>query len=121
MQRAYQPVLIGADLDRTVFGRRGNQTGESPGVHVSPWVVNDQHRKIDDATYEVRLQGAGGKVVVGSGKAAAPLAEDFVTTLPELDCVSPQDLPPGDYELVLTLKEGRQTVSENSYEVVMTE
>lgn len=121
LQRAYQPVLIGADLNRVVFGRRGNRPDEPPGVHLVPWVVNDEHRKIEEVTYEVRLQGSGGVAVVGSGRVSAPLPADSVTELPEIDCHAPQELPPGRYELFLTLKEGNQTLSENSYEVTVTE
>jgi beta-mannosidase len=121
LQRAYQPVLVGADLDRVVFGRRGNRSDEPPGVHVSPWAVNDQHRIIEDVTYEARLQGPGGTAVIGTGRASAPLAADSVTTLPGVDCQAPPKLPPGRYDLVLTLKEGSRTLSENFYEVTVTD
>ncbi len=121
LQRAYQPILIGADLDRVVFGKRGNQPHESPGVHVSPWVVNDEHRKLDRVTYEVRLQGPGGKALVGTVKVQTSLAADSVTALPEVDCQTPRELSPGGYELVLTLKQDDQTLSENSYAVTVSE
>lgn len=121
LKRAYQPILIGADLDRVVFGRRGNQPGESPGIHVSPWVVNDEHRKIDNVTYEVRVQGPGGKALVGAVRAQSAVAADSVEALPEVDCQVPRELPSGSYKLVLTLKQGNQTLSENSYEVTVAE
>jgi len=124
LQRAYQPVLVGADLDRTVFGRRGDRPEEKPGLHISPWVVNDEHRKIENVTYEVYLEGQSGRTgrtLVGSVKTPSALPSDSVTPLPGIDCPTPPDLPPGRYELVLTLKEGSKALSENSYEVTVAE
>jgi len=121
LQRAYQPVLIGADLDRTVFGRRGDQPDEPPSVHLSPWVVNDEHRRIDNVSYEVYLEGHSEKTLIGSVDTPSALPADSVATLPEVDCPTPPGLQTGSYELVLILKEGKETLSENSYAVTAVE
>ncbi|HET7841093.1 MAG TPA: glycoside hydrolase family 2 TIM barrel-domain containing protein, partial [Terriglobia bacterium] len=121
LQRAYQPVLVGADLDRTVFGRRGNQPDEQPGVGVSPWVVNDEHRTIENVTYEVWLRGPKGETKLATGEKHVTLAADSVADLPWIGCRAPQDLPAGDYQLVLVLKQGEQKLSENSYSVSVAE
>ena len=131
LARAYQPVLIGADLDRVVFGRRGDRPGEHPGVHINPWVVNDEHRKIDHVTYEVYLQGQAsgtegggtraGRTLIGSSKTASDVPPDSVMAFPGVDCQAPRELPPGRYELVLTLKRGGEKLSENSYNVTIVE
>ncbi len=121
LQRAYQPILIGADLDRVVFGRRGNQPGELPGVGVSSWVVNDEHRTIEDVSYEVWLRGSKGETKLAASEKKVTLAPDSVADLPWIGCEAPQDLPAGDYELVLILKQGNQKLSENTYPVAIAE
>jgi beta-mannosidase len=121
LQRAYQPVLIGADLGRAVFGSRGNQPGDQPTVDVNPWVVNDEHRKIEDVTYEVRLRGPAGEMLVAASDARVTLPADSVAELPGIECRAPRELPAGDYELVLILKQGSQRLSENTYPVAIAE
>jgi len=54
-------------------------------------------------------------------KTPAALPADAVAALPEVDCQAPLGLRPGTYELFLTLKEGNETLSENSYEVTVAE
>lgn len=121
LQRAYQPVLIGADLDRTRWSKGKGADGGAPGVGVDVWVVNDEHRILEGLTYEARLRGQGNEVRVATGKAQASVAADAVANLPGLWCHPPADLAPGDYELVLTLKQGERTLSENSYPVTVVE
>lgn len=121
LQRAYQPVLISADLGRAVFGRRGNQPGDQPTVDVNPWVVNDEHRKIEDVTYEVRLRGPAGEMLVAASDARVTLPADSVAELPGIECRAPRELPAGDYELVLILKQGSRSLSENTYPVAVAE
>jgi len=41
--------------------------------------------------------------------------------LPSLNCAPPADLQPGSYQLVLTLKQGDQVLSENTYPVTVVE
>jgi hypothetical protein len=49
------------------------------------------------------------------------MAADSVADLPALRCTLPQDVVPGAYEIVLTLKEGEKVLSENAYPVTVVE
>jgi beta-mannosidase len=122
VQRAYQPVLIGGDLARTVWSQGNNGPHEdagNPSEYVGVWVVNDEHRAIKGATYEARLRGQGKSVLLASGRATGDMAADSVADLPALRCTLPQDVVPGAYEIVLTVKEGEKVLSENAYPVTV--
>jgi hypothetical protein len=134
--------LIATDLDKTVWSKGKNR--EAPvglGLALKVWVVNDEHRSIDGATYEARLrrQGTdmpgggpngvrpagtptqGSDVLVGSSKEPVSIAADTVQDLPELYCTLPDDTTPGAYELVLLLKQGDRLLSENVYPISVVE
>jgi beta-mannosidase len=124
LQRAFQPVLIGADLDRTIWSKGKNvhslsETGLA--VYLDMWVVNDEHRAIAGATYEGRLEGQGQDPSVCSSQKPVDISADSVMPLPSLTCAPPADLPPGSYQLALTLKQGDQVLSENTYPVTVVE
>ncbi|MBZ5562155.1 MAG: beta-galactosidase [Acidobacteriia bacterium] len=121
VKRAYQPVLIGGDLDRTVLslGRKGER--EATGFDVHVWVVNDEHHGFEGLTYEASLKGHGREISAGRHDSPVTVAADQVTGLPELSCNPPAGLAPGEYELVLTLRQGNRVVSENTYPVTVVE
>jgi len=123
IQRAYQPVLIGADLDRTIWskGKYIHHEG-STGISISldMWVANDEHRAITGATYGGRLRGQGKDMPACATQQPVDISPDSVMALPGLTC-APPDLPPGPYDVVLTLKQGDQTLSENTYAVTVVE
>jgi beta-mannosidase len=123
LQRAYQPVLIGADLAKTTWGKGKNLPEDAAGAGASArlWVVNDEHREIQGAICEARLRGQGRDVAVGTAKPKDAIPADSVMDFSRLAIHLPSDLPPGDYELVLTLKEGERILSENSYPVTLAE
>jgi len=123
LQRAYQPVLIGADLGTTVWGKGKNLPEDAVGTGAAArlWVVNDEHREIHGAICEARLRGQGGEVAVGTTKPENAIPADSVTDFSWLGFNLPADLAPGGYELVLTLKEGDRVLSENSYPVTVVE
>jgi beta-mannosidase len=124
LQRAYQPVLIGGDLDRPLWSKGKNIRHEDAvglGFGVGVWVVNDEHRAFEAVSYEARLRGQGREVPVGSGKTNAAIPPDAVTDLPDLYCTLPNDVAPGAYELVLVLKQGEKILSANVYRVTVVE
>lgn len=124
LQRAFQPVLIGADLDRTVWskGKYIHHEGSTGlGASLDMWVVNDEHRTIAGATYEAHLRGGGKDAVVCGASKPGNIGPDSVMSLPALTCAPPPDLPAGPYNLVLTLSQGSQILSENSYPVTVIE
>lgn len=119
LQIAYQPVLIGAEINRTIFSLGDNPSGHATGVRVSPWVVNDVHRMIEGATYHVSLRNENGSKAIASGGDAVKLPPDSVSQLPPLVCNPPKAARPGPYELVLTLRKDKEILSTNYYEVVV--
>ncbi len=121
VQRAYQRVLIGGDLDRAVMslGRKGER--EATGFDVHVWVVNDEHRTLEGLTYDARLKGHDREALVGSHGSPVSVASDQVADLPDLSCQPPADFAPGEYQLVLTLKQGDRVLSENTYPVTVVE
>jgi beta-mannosidase len=124
VQRAFQPMLIGADLDRTIWSKGKNvhnisETGLA--AYLDMWVVNDEHRAIVGATYEGHLKGQGQDSSVCAYQKPVDISADSVALLPSLTCAPPADLPPGSYQLVLTLKQGDQVLSENTYPVTVVE
>jgi beta-mannosidase len=118
LERAYQPVLIGADLDRTILSIGENPSGEPTGIRASPWVVNDRHEDIRAVTCEISLAGMGREFPLARGPAVM-LAQDSVTELPALDCAPPHEATPGAYELQLRLRQGGSLLSSNRYSVIV--
>lgn len=125
IQRAYQPVLIGADLDRMKWSEGKNMHHEGANglsISLGMWVVNDEHRAITGATYEARLRGQGKDTpVVCAGQTPVDISPDSAMALPGLTCAPPPDLPLGSYDVVLTLKQGEQILSENTYAISVVE
>jgi beta-mannosidase len=122
VQRAFQPVLIETDLDKSVWSK--GKSREAPvglGLALNVWVVNDEHHGIEGANYEVRLRGQGREVLVGSRKEPVGIAPDAVANLPSLYCTLPSAVAPGAYELVLVLKQGDRILSENVYAMSVAE
>jgi beta-mannosidase len=124
VQRAFQPVLIGADLERTIWSKGKNVhnlSETSLACYLDMWVVNDEHRAITGATYEGHLKGQGQDSSACASQKPVDISPDSVMTLPALTCAPPADFPPGSYQLVLTLKQGDQVLCENTYPVRVVE
>ena len=118
MQKAFQPVLIEAELDRNVWSKGREVEGLAEvglDIPISLWVVNDRHQPLEATSYEVHLRRKGVEVPLASGNVKETIPADGVAQLPLIYCTLPQDVAPGTYELVLTLKQGEKTLSENSY------
>ena len=60
-------------------------------------------------------------MLLASGKAKEAIPSDAVVQLPTFDSTLLNDISPGSYELVLTLKQGDKVLSENSYPVSVVE
>ena len=123
LQRAYQPVLVGADLEKTVWSKGKNLPASAAGEGTSAeiWVVNDEHRVLDGVTCEARLRREGRDVPVGGSRNPSSVAADSVADLGWLGFAVPADLAPGAYDLVLVLKQAGRVLSENSYPVTVVE
>jgi len=117
VQRAYQPVLVGADLDRTTRSLRRLDTGDPIPFEVRPWVVNDRHQPLKDCRAVVTIATPEGvSVLRREGTATFDVPSDGVVS--EVDAIAielPTTLPPGPYVLQLDLHEGGEVVSSNEY------
>lgn len=118
--RAFQPVLIGAELDRVAWSKGilgPRHVGGPRPETIRPWVVNDRLEEVEYVTCEASLRGKGQEHIVGKSAAPVKLEPDSVTDLPALRCIVPEDSEPGDYELVLTLRQEGKAISQNSYSI----
>jgi beta-mannosidase len=118
LERAYQPVLVGADLDRTILSRGENPSSEATGIGAAPWIVNDKHEDIDAVTCEMWLVGAGRDFLLARSPVVS-LPRDSVTDLPTLNCAPPHAAAPGVYELNPKLLQHGRLLSSNSYKVIV--
>jgi len=123
LQRAYQPVLVGADLGKTVWSKGKNLPAEVAGGEASAaiWVVNDEHRALEGVMCEAHLRGQGKNIRVGGSVKPGTIAEDSATDFAWLEFRLPAEVTPGSYDLILLLKQGDRVLSENSYPVTVVE
>ena len=124
MQQAFQPVLIEADLARTLWskGRDPQHLAEvGNSLLLDLWVINDEHRELAGAAYEVHLRGHGKEYALASVKAKESIPADGVAHLPKLYCDLPAEASPGSYQLVLTLTQDSKVLSENVYSIGVVE
>jgi beta-mannosidase len=124
VQQAFQPVLIEAELDRRVWSkgkeaRRLAEVGLDMAMRL--WVVNDEQRPLEATSYEVDLRREGMDVLLTRGSVSEVIPPDGVAQLPELYCTLPGDVAPGRHDLVLTLRQGDKTLSQNTYPVTIVD
>jgi beta-mannosidase len=124
VQQAFQPVLIEAELDRAVWSRGKDPQHQAEvglDIPLGLWVINDEHQALSGATYEVHLRGQGKDFALASEAVKEGIPADGVVELPKLYCTLPAEASPGGYQLVLTLKQGVKTLSENTYSIAVVE
>jgi len=116
LQRAYQPVLIGADLQRDKI-----LLGRDLGSHERPfqfvcWLVNDRHTRLQDCHLAVRL--CRGDAVCAAVERTLPIVDaDSVSDLGLITLDLPKDLSLGAYELELLVYQQGTVLSRNFYRV----
>ena len=124
VKRAFQPVLIEADLDRRGWslGKDSQQLAEvGLDMAIDTWVVNDEHRPLAGTRYEVSLRGQGKDAALAGADAKEPIPSDGVVQLPKLYATLPTNVASGSYQLVLRLKQGDKVLSENAYPIGVVE
>jgi beta-mannosidase len=123
LQRAYQPVLVGADLEKTVWSKGKNLPADAAngGASALVWIVNDQHQALEGITCEAYLRGGGKDVRVAQNLRPASVPADSVVDAGWLEFTLPAGVAPGGYDVVLLLKQGERTLSENAYSVKVVE
>jgi hypothetical protein len=85
------------------------------------WIVNDEHQALDGLLCEAYLRASGKEVLVARRDRLASVPEDSVADVGWLGFKLPPAVAPGGYELVLLLKQGDRTLSENTYPVTVVE
>jgi hypothetical protein len=127
LQQCYQPILIG--LPQSGYAREKVQVGppnlgsRRRPLRLQPWVVNDTHRLLEGCTYSVSLKGAGSTIDFACDEPFDIPPDAMALHAPSLTVPIPDDTLPGEYEIVLMLKQGQEILSVNSYplELVIVE
>jgi beta-mannosidase len=114
LQQVYQPVLIGADLERERLLIGTDRGGHPRPFMLSPWVVNDGAAALRGCTYRVQLEGPGGAQDIAGSEPFDVPADGVLQHAPVVEVAPP---PPGLYTLRLALICDGQELSGNSYEL----
>ncbi len=60
LQQVYQPVLIGANIERNRLLTSTDRGSHPRPLLLTPWVVNDRTEELKGCTYRVQLDGPDG-------------------------------------------------------------
>ncbi len=117
LQQSNQPVLAGVSLGRTSFYRRVQKGGGDSTIHISPWIINDLHRRFEGCELSVELihGETGGRA--GLNSSTVTLEPDSLLELGPIAVHYDDRFAPGKYELVLRVTHEGQVLNENSYDV----
>jgi beta-mannosidase len=114
LQQVYQPVLIGANLERERMLTETDLGGHERPLRLAPWVVNDRAEPLVGCTWQVQLERNGETLPPHSSPSFDVPADGVLAHAPMLEAPAP---PPGCYTLHLALFYGGGIISSNSYEV----
>lgn len=120
LQQVYQPVLIGVHGLETSFSASSRWSHER-ALTFKPWVVNDWQKNLHGCTYVATIDGNGEKIEIHVDKPFDVPADSVLEAAPRLDWAIPHDFPPGEYTLILDLKQDNAVISTNRYELMVTE
>lgn len=116
LQQVYQPVLIGADIHREkVLSGRDLGSHDRP-FQVACWLVNDRHEALADCQITIQLQ-RDGVAPVAVALALPDIGSDCVADLGTITLALPPDLPLGQYDLLLTVRQQAREISHNRYPI----
>src|SRR5207247_6396938 len=106
LRAAYQPVLVGALLERDVWVTYTDLSGFALPIGVVSWIVNDHAIAYPDAQVSLSLRedATGREADLATVPCTVPA--DGVMTLPRTELALPADWPDGDYTLRLRLTAG---------------
>ncbi|MGH2561114.1 MAG: glycoside hydrolase family 2 protein [Thermomicrobiales bacterium] len=119
LQQVFQPVLIGIDLPRDSLITTTDRGGHARPFVVAPWVVNDRHRALVGCSYEVEVEGPGGRFAFGADQPFDIAPDSVLRRAPAITCDLPGDLERGDYAVALALRQGGDVLSRNSYDLAV--
>ena len=114
LQQVYQPVLIGANIERDHLLTSTDRGSHPRPLLLTPWVVNDRTAALAGCTYRVQLDGPNGVVDAGASVPFDVPADGVLPRAPAVEIIPP---PPGRYTLRLALLCDGQELSGNSYEL----
>ena len=114
LQQVYQPVLIGANIERDRLLTSTDRGSHPRPLLLTPWVVNDRTEELAGCTYRVQLDGPDGVLDIGTSAPFDVPADGVLADAPAVEIPPP---PPGRYTLRLVLLCDGQELSGNSYEL----
>lgn len=117
VQQAMQPVLVGAQIERSA---RVEYADRGRFVHprsIMPWVVNDRHESVGEAHIAIYLRDTAGATTAEIGGTSCDVPADGVLELPRLDVTVPKTWDHEHCVLGLQLLRGDTVLSENAYPI----
>ncbi len=115
LKQCYQPVLIGANLGREDFIVGADRGGHPRPIIINPWVVNDMHHALKSCTYSVRIKNVPTNIEEIQDNTFDIPMDGVLERAPGISIST--EIKPGEYELVLTLRESGKEISQNSYDI----
>ncbi len=123
LRQSYQPILIGLPpnewSERKALIGPPNLGSQRRPPRIQPWVVNDLHRAFEGCTYRVTLEGPGDPLTFMSDERFDIPPDSVVPQVPGMVLSIPDDTVPGEYTLVITLSQGEEVLSVNSYPLTL--
>lgn len=119
LQQVYQPVLVGADIDRQTWGISQGKEYMPADVFITPWIVNDRSTAYSgDITITLINQTSGEETVVSTIPAQVEADSIFSRSYVRLNV--PATLPAGTYIVQLSFTQEQTLISRNDYTVKIT-
>lgn len=117
LQQAYQPVLVGADIEPGETWTTYTDLGSHPRpIVIAPWLINDTWEAIKHATLHIRLLPESGEATVLAEIDDIGVPADSEVDLPATR-LSPPLWPSGPCQVEMTLEGKGEVVSQNTYDV----
>ena len=114
LQQVYQPVLIGANIERNRLLTNTDRGSHPRPLLLTPWVINDRAEELKRCTYRVQLDGPDGALDVDTSAPFDVPADGVLAHAPAVEIPPPL---PGRYTLRLALICDGRELSSNSYEL----
>ena len=117
LQQAYQPVLVGADIEPGETWITYTDLGSHwRPIVIAPWLINDTWTTFADVTLYMRLVPESGDAIMLAQVNGVVLPGDSVVDLPSTR-LSPPHWPSGPCRVEMALEYKGEVVSRNVYDV----
>jgi beta-mannosidase len=115
LAQCYQPVLIGLNLGRATLMNETDLGGHPRPIVITPWVVNDVHKPLENCSYSVYLKNGERRIEAHQDQIFTVPIDGVLEHVPSLTIS--EALQEGQYQLELVLRSNDEVVSTNRYEI----